>query len=207
MRTHQGIACVRPRNSDGLVALLFGSFLPLHRSPISVSTCRTSASLSVMSYVVRCGGRHYTTQHRNFLLSRERSGVSRIAVTQRCAWNSVQGSRAPVRFVLVDEVFKNIGHAKRRDRPRIETRKNLSHGLAYCSDQILSVALPRKPRENGWRRCLLQLPEEVRLTTNPREGRCKRIGIPWRNQKPIYLCVNHEGNAAYRGPHNRCSRH
>ena len=122
MRTHQGIACVRPRNSDGLVALLFGSFLPLHRSPISVSTCRTSASLSVMSYVVRCGGRHYTTQHRNFLLSRERSGVSRIAVTQRCAWNSVQGSRAPVRFVLVDEVFKNIGHAKRRDRPRIETR-------------------------------------------------------------------------------------
>src|SRR5262249_12319071 len=55
------------------------------------------------------------------------------------------------------------------------------HGLANCSDQVVSIAAPRKPRENGWSRCFLQLPEEGGLAANPRQSTRECVGVPRRN--------------------------
>src|SRR5262245_43557606 len=63
----------------------------------------------------------------------------------------------------------------------LEKGETLSNGHANCPDQVLSIALPRKPRKSRRHRCLLQLPEEGRLTAKPREGRRKRVGVPRRN--------------------------
>jgi hypothetical protein len=71
------------------------------------------------------------------------------------------------------------------------------HGLANCPNQVRSIVLPRKPWKNRLRRCLLQLPEEGRLTANPRERRRKRVWIPRRNEEPIYFFLNHEGDAPF----------